>query len=430
VRPVTKRPESSPATPAIHDAAVSLGRALRKFGLTTSVDGELAFCRALAEVDITRRPEVYWAAKACFLQRPEQRPVFDRIFDRFWDGRNLLGPEGGVQHGETDPRMAGPQQVGEALPQFQVDGRSGTLVGGGLQRATREVPAGGAGQRGASERRGVLAAYSPADVQTQLEELDYAPEELAAVRRLAADLRRNAPQRRSRRTQASRRGRLDLRRTLRNALRTDGEALRPAYAAPSLKRRRLLFLCDVSGSMDRYSRVLLASMKAAVGPGSKAEAFVFATRLTRLTRKLSEGEAERALERARDCVQDWSGGTRIGEVLSVFNRSWGRRGLARGAIVIVVSDGWDRGDPDQLGRELERLQLQARRLVWVNPRPGTLAAQPLAIGMRTALPHVDDFVPGHDPRAIAGLASVIGGLGAGRPARRGSRGRLVGVPRR
>nr|MBA3301598.1 VWA domain-containing protein [Thermoleophilaceae bacterium] len=137
----------------------------------------------------------------------------------------------------------------------------------------------------------------------------------------------------------------------------------------------------------------------------------------RLTRSLDGRDLERALEQARATVPDWSGGTRIGETLAEFNRSYGRRGFARGAIVLVVSDGWDRGDPELLAGEVRRLQLQARRLVWINPRPMGLDDQPLAIGMRAAMPFIDDFVPGHDPRAVAGLAQLIGGLGEQRPRR-------------
>jgi uncharacterized protein with von Willebrand factor type A (vWA) domain len=206
--------------------------------------------------------------------------------------------------------------------------------------------------------------------------------------------------------------------TLRKSLRTDGETLRLAFRAPRNRPRRLLLVCDVSGSMERYSRVLLGSLKAAVGALPKAEAFVFATRLTRLTRSLSGRDLERALDRARESVPDWSGGTRIGRTLAEFNRTFGRRGFARGAIVIVVSDGWDRGDPALLALEVHRLQLQARRLVWINPRPLLVDDQPLAIGMRAAMPYVDDFIPGHDPRAIAGLASLVAALDAQRPRRR------------
>jgi len=170
--------------------------------------------------------------------------------------------------------------------------------------------------------------------------------------------------------------------------------------------------------MERYSRVLLGSLKAAIGGLAKAEAFVFATRLTRLTRSLSTRDLERALELARAAVPDWSGGTRIGHTLAEFNRSYARRGFARGAIVIVVSDGWDRGDPELLADQVRRVQLQARRLVWINPRPMVVDEQPLAIGMRAAMPFIDDFVPGHDPRSMAGLATLIAALESGRPHRR------------
>jgi uncharacterized protein with von Willebrand factor type A (vWA) domain len=209
-----------------------------------------------------------------------------------------------------------------------------------------------------------------------------------------------------------------VRQTVRGSLETDGEAFRLNFTAPTMRPRRLVFLCDVSGSMERYSRVLLASLKAAIGAARRAEAFVFATRLTRLTKSLGGQDLETALERARDAVPDWSGGTRIGHAMSEFNNTFGRRGFARGAIVLVVSDGWDRGDPKILETEVRRLQLQSRRLVWINPRPMSVDDQPLAIGMRAAMPYIDDFVPGHDPRAVAGLAKLIGGLADNRPVRK------------
>jgi uncharacterized protein len=408
-----------PPEQAVADAAVALGRALRETGANTSVDEELVLYEALAEIDMRSREQVYWAARSSLVRGPEQVAAFDRIFARFWAGEALDAPRRVSEHGESDPRMRGPQHGGESLPQYRLEGVSGSLVDGGINRASREIPAAGTQEAGGGERRGYLAAYSPAETLTERRPLDYAQDELAAVRLLGAELRAAMPQRRSRRLVPVRgRGRPDLRRTLRRSLATDGEPMRLARAGRSLRPRRLLLLCDVSGSMDRYSRLLLASLKAAVGAGGKAEAFVFATRLTRLTRQLSEGDPERALEQARGHVVDWSGGTRIGSALACFNSGWGRRGLARGAIVVIVSDGWDRGDPELLVRELRRLQLQSRRLVWVNPRPTDLDRQPLAVGMRAALPHVDTFVAGHDPRAIAGLAGLIGGLDPTRPARR------------
>jgi len=402
------------------DAVVALARALRAEGLATTVDQELALSRALAAIDLRERERVRWAARACFLRGPQEAPAFERVFERFWTGLRLTGPEGPVaEHGETDPRMPGPQHGGESLPQFRLEGRSGHLLDGGASRAAQEIPTAGAQEPGEGQRRGVLAAYSPAEIRTELRGLEYERDELAAVCALGEQLHRAHPERISRRIQPSRRcGRLDLRRTVRFALRTDGEAIRPAWGATSRRPRRLILISDVSGSMERFSRVLLASLRAAVAAGIKAEAFVFATQLTRLTATLDDRDVTRALEGARAAVTDWSGGTRIGAALAEFNDTWGRRGLARGAIVVVFSDGWDRGDPELLAVETRRLQLQSRRLIWVNPRPADIDMQPLAVGMRAALPYVDDFVPGHDPRAIHGLGALIRGLGGARPARR------------
>ena len=400
-------------------ASVALGRALREAGLPASVDRELLFCRALGEVDPRSRSQVRWAARASFVTGPEQMPVFERLFAHFWEGEELLLEEPRAEHGESDPRMPGPQHGGESLPQHRTELRAGHLLGGDASRASREIPTAPGDEQGSGERRGALAAYSPDDQRSDADPLEFRRDEVREVRELADALRRVAPERRSRRLRASpREGRLDVRRTLRRALATDGEVFRPAFAAPSRCPRRLLFVCDVSGSMDRYSRAVLGSLQAAVTAGIRAEAFVFATRLTRVTGELSGHDIAQALERAREVVPDWSGGTRIGHALRGFNRRYAGLGLARGAVVIIVSDGWDRGDPDLLVRELERLRLQCRRLAWLNPRPSTLHDQPLAIGMRAALPHVDDFIPGHDPRAARNLATLIRTLGSSRPARR------------
>ena len=412
-------PQSAPED-AILSAAVGLARALRGYGLSASVDGELVFFRALAEIDVRDRAQVYWAGRAAFVHDPDERTVFDAIFERFWAGHELELAPRGSEHGESDPRsMSGARHGGEALPQFRHEGKSAAPVDGAQNKATRDIPTAEGEDAASSQQRGVLAAYSPADTLSEKARLEYAREELAALRRLAEAIKRSAPQRRSRRERPARCGdRLDVRQTVRNSLATDGEAIRLAYCAPTDRPRRLLFLCDVSGSMERYSRVLLGSLQAAVGAAAKTEAFVFATRLTRLTRSLSGHDLERALARAREEVADWSGGTRIGSALAEFNRTYARRGFARGAIVIVVSDGWDRGDPVLLAQEVRRLQLQARRLVWINPRPMLVDDQPLAIGMRAALPYIDDFVPGHDPRALAGLGTLLADLGGCRPQRR------------
>ena len=400
-------------------AAVQFGRALRVGGLCTSVDSENVFLRALAEIDVRDAAVVYWAGHAAFVKSPDQIETYRIIFERFWEGRPLIPDARGAEHGESDARMGGSHHGGEALPQYGGKGTEKIALDGERTRAHADLPSADGEDAMSNQQVGILVAWSATEELTEQDPMRYQQDELAALRQLAEEIKRAAPERRSRRQRASPCGsRFDVRSTIRQSMATDGEAFRLAYTAARPVPRRLLFLCDVSGSMERYSRVLLASLKVAVGASRKAEAFVFATRLTRLTKSLDGRDFDRALEQARLAIPDWSGGTRIGGALAEFNRTYARRGFARGAIVLVVSDGWDRGDPAILAAEVRRLQLQSRRLIWINPRPMEVDRQPLAIGMRAAMPFIDEFVPGHDPRAIAGMAHLIAGLNAQRPHRR------------
>jgi uncharacterized protein with von Willebrand factor type A (vWA) domain len=404
---------------AIMYAAVEFGRALRRYGLCTSVDSENVYLRALGELDVRNANALYWAGHAAFVQGPDQIETYRVVFDRFWRGYPLVPQQRGSEHGESDPRMGGSHHGGEALPQFGGKGKEKVALDGSKSRAHQDLPNADGEDATSNQQQGVLVAWSATEDLTERDAMKYQPDELSAMRLLAEEIKRAAPERRSRRRRPSPCGnRFDVRGTVRQSLATDGEAFRLAYTEQRRVPRRLLFICDVSGSMERYSRVLLASLKVAVGAARKAEAFVFATRLTRLTQSLDGHDFERALEHARASIPDWSGGTRIGGALAEFNRSYARRGYARGAIVLVVSDGWDRGDPELLAGEVRRLQLQARRLIWINPRPMEVDQQPLAIGMRAAMPYIDEFVPGHDPRAVAGMAQLIAGLNPQRPRRR------------
>ena len=413
------RPEAARPGDAVLAAAVGLGRGLRERGVPCCADQELTFCRALAEVDLRRRDQVYWAARASMVHARDDLLAFEAAFARFWEGLDPGVSSPRAEHGESDPRMDGREHGGESIPQFRMEGRSAHLVDGSPSRATREVPSGAADEdrHGPRMKRGLLAAWSPEEQLVEKARLDYLDEELAAVRRLAEELRRSAPERLSRRRSPAHRGRIDLRAMLHGSLATDGEPLRPRYTGRISTTRRLVVVCDVSGSMERYSRSLLAALQGVAGAAVRAECFVFATRLTRITGDLAGRDYALALGRARAAIDDWSGGTRIGPALADLNREWGRRGILRGSIVIVVSDGWDRGDPALLATELDRVRLQARRLVWINPRPAELGGQPLATGLRAALPLVDDYVGGHDPRALDRLAALVGGFGTTRPAR-------------
>ena len=237
----------------------------------------------------------------------------------------------------------------------------------------------------------------------------YSPEEFAEAQRLMADLRLAGALRRSRRRRRRpRRGRPDVRRTVRRALRSGGEPVRRSFVGPSTRPRRVVLLCDVSGSMEPYARALVRFLHAAVVGRTQVEAFALGTRLTRITRELSSRDPDVAIAAAARRVVDWSGGTRIGDGLREFNDRWGVRGMARGAVVVILSDGWDRGDPD--GARPSRWPGSSRvahRVVWVNPLKATPEYAPLARGMAAALPHVDEFVEGHSLAALEDLVAVI-----------------------
>jgi uncharacterized protein with von Willebrand factor type A (vWA) domain len=234
-------------------------------------------------------------------------------------------------------------------------------------------------------------------------------DELVRLRRLMARLALAPPERRTRRSRRGRRGeRIDLHATIRRSLRTGGDPARWSRRRRRMRRRRLVMLLDISGSMEPYARAFIQFLESGVG-GASAEAFVFATRLTRLTRALRGRDPRAAIERAAAAAPDWSGGTRIGAALKEFNDRYARRGLARGAVVVIVSDGWERRDPEAVGREMARLHRLAYRIVWVNPRAAAAGFAPLAGGMAAALPHVDALVAGD---RLAALDDVVEAIGA------------------
>jgi len=218
------------------------------------------------------------------------------------------------------------------------------------------------------------------------------------------------PARRTRRYEKGRHGqRIDMRRTLRGSLRTGGDPIRLARRRRRVARRRLVMLCDISGSMEPYARAYLQFLASAAGSGPNAEAFAFATRLTRLTRALASRNPERAIQRAAAAAPDWSSGTRIGDALKAFNDRHGRRGMARGAVVVILSDGWERGDPEHVRVQMQRLARLAHRIVWVNPRVSARGFAARAGGMTAALPYCDAFVSGHSFRALGEVVDAIGG---------------------
>jgi uncharacterized protein with von Willebrand factor type A (vWA) domain len=239
------------------------------------------------------------------------------------------------------------------------------------------------------------------------------PAELERVRELIAEIASGRPQRSTRRLRRHHRGRkLDLRLTIRESLATAGDPFRRELRTRARVPRKVVVLCDVSGSMEAYARALLLYVHSVRASGKGVEAFVFGTRLTRLTPELDSRDPERAIDEASRRVVDWCGGTRIGGSLKAYNDEWGRRGVTRGAVVVIASDGWEREETGAglLGREMARLAREAYAVVWVNPLKGDPRYEPLAAGMRAALPHVDRFLPGHNVASLQQLSGVLGGI--------------------
>jgi uncharacterized protein with von Willebrand factor type A (vWA) domain len=365
---------------------VGFARLLRAAGLDVPVGNTVLFADALGVVGAGSRDGVYWAGRSTLLRRPEDVELYDRAFAAWWERRAV----------QFSPTKATEQEIVLAFD----DDDAGAAPDGADDDQVDDVPT-------------IAVRYSRAEVLRQRDFADYEPEEFAEARRLMADLRFAGAPRRSRRLRPSRgtRGRPDLRRTVQRALRADGEPISRAYVTPSERSRRLVLLCDVSGSMESYARGLVRFLHAAVVGRARVEAFVIGTRLTRITRELQSRDPDAALAAAARRVTDWSGGTRLGEGLRQFNDDWGVRGMARGAIVVILSDGWDRGDPELLGAEMARLHRVAHRVVWVNPLKSSPDFAPLARGMAAALPYVDDFVEGHNLASLEALARVVSGDG-------------------
>jgi uncharacterized protein with von Willebrand factor type A (vWA) domain len=364
---------------------VAFARLLRGQGLAVEPGATVTFTRALAAVGVDDRSRVYWAGRATLVRRPEDVHDYERAFDALFGGD-------GRPAGTTEGAPAAEVVLAYDLPGHE------PAVEAADELVDRDTPV-------------LQVRFSRAEVLRHRDFAAYTPDEHAEARRLLADLRLVGGLRRSRRAHRSprERGRPDLRRTVRASLRTEGEPIRRAFVAPSARPRRLVFLCDVSGSMEPYARALVRFLHSAVVARGRVEVFALGTRLTRITRELSTRDPDVALAAAAHRVVDWSGGTRLGDGLKAFNDEWGIRGMARGATVVVISDGWERGDADLLASQMERLSRVAHRIVWVNPLKATPGYAPLAAGMAAALPHVDEFVEGHSLASLEALAEVLAG---------------------
>ena len=357
---------------------VTFGRVLREAGIEVGPGRVRDALRGLDVVALARQDDVYWTLRQTLVSRREDLDAFDLAF-RTWF---LAAP--GAPPAKTRPeRRPGERREGAAPgPGPEIDGGE-TSVGG----------------------------WSADELLRTKDFAAMTREELERTKKLIARLAVGRPPRRTRRLRPDSKGRnLDVRALVRASLATGGDPVVRAFRSRAETPRKLVLILDISGSMEAYARAMLLYLHAARGSGRRVETFAFGTRLTRLTAELGWRDPESALKAASSRVLDWSGGTRIGESLKAYNDEWGRRGLTRGAIVVILCDGCERGDPALVGRELERLARQAFAVVWVNPLKGDAAYEPLAGGMSAALPHVDRFLPGHDVASLEALGTVLGEL--------------------
>jgi uncharacterized protein len=380
----------------------AFGRRLHEAGVPVTAERSARLAQALTLVRPISNRRLYWTARAVYVSDSTQARAFDAVFASvFGAGRDRV-PDIAPDLAQTAPatsdeRDSSPRQSGQP-PAPDVSGPPASAAPTARDRHRDEdsteldVP--------------VLASDEERLRHKRFDALE--SDELAELYRLMARLRIATPPRRMRRARRDRHGdRIDMRRTLRGSMRTAGDPIRLARRRRRVVPRRMVLLCDISGSMEPYARAYLQFLTCAAGSGPNAEAFAFATRLTRLTRALSSRSPERAIQRAAAAAPDWSSGTRIGDALKTFNDRHGRRGMARGAVIVILSDGWERGDPTLVGREMARLRRLAYRVVWVNPRAAASGFAPRAGGMVAALPHCDALVSGHSLHALGEVVDAI-----------------------
>lgn len=370
------------------DNLLLFGRVLRGLGLDVNPVRVLDLAAATEHIQIGSRVDFYHTARTLLVHDVEDLALFDRAFALFW----------------RQPSAAAATRTPALVPQTQAHPQSAEIVW------PTTDPDAGQGD-GPQVARATLTYSAVAALRVK----DFAtltPAEEEAVQRLIARLTWDLGRRRTRRLKLGVGAQPDLRQTIRRSLRHGGELLNWAERARRVRPRPLVVLADVSGSMERYTRLLLHFLYGLTsGLEPAVETFVFGTHLTRISRQLKHTRIETALREVSTSVDDWSGGTRIGACLKRFNFDWGRRVLGRGAVVLLISDGWDRGEPELLRHEMARLHRSARRLIWLNPLLGAPDYEPLTRGMQAALPHVDDFLPVHNLASLEDLAERLSAVG-------------------
>jgi uncharacterized protein with von Willebrand factor type A (vWA) domain len=368
----------APVLPAL----AGFGRELRAAGVPVGTGQVLSFCQGLSHLDPTDLRDIYWSGRACLVSRHDDLAAYDNAFAHYF--------------------------LGDARPRHVVPSAGAPAADANQARPDALAPATDRERRPDAESVGQAA--SEIELLRDKDFADCEPDELAAIGRLMARLVIATPNRKTRRTERARKGvRPDLRRALRTQVR-HGADLRIPRRRARLRARPVVLLLDVSGSMSSYSRALLQFAYAVARGPSRVEVFCFGTRLTRVSGALARRDPDEALRRAADTVVDWQGGTRIGESMREYLRTWAWRGGYRGGVVVVCSDGLERGDPEVLAAAMARLSRLAHRVIWVNPLKAGPEYEPATRGMRAVLPHIDMLVSGHNLASLAGLQAVLEAL--------------------
>jgi uncharacterized protein len=378
------------ATPDLLPRLGAFARLLHDAGLEAGPRRLTDATRALVYIDLKKRDDFRNALRSVFVSRKEDIATFEAAFDIFWSPPDPRGSAGLVP-GRSRPLALSPERA-----RIWANALGLNTSQMNREQDPKEFPATSSG-------------YSAEELLRHKDFEEMTWEETEQVRRLLEQAPWRVAERRTRRLRPSRAGSIDLRRSARHAIRSSGELMALFRRKPRIRRRPLVLICDVSGSMERYSRLLMIFAHA-IARREDLEAFVFSTRLTRITRLLRHRDLDRALESVSKGVHDFSGGTRIGDALGDFNRKWARRVLGHGAVVLIVSDGWDRGDPQHLVAELVHLRRSSHRLIWLNPLLGSRGYEPLTRGMAAALPHVDDFLAAHNVAALEDLGTLLASL--------------------
>ena len=380
------------------------GEMLRRVGLEIGSGNMLDLVRATEYVSIGMRGEFYQAARSILVHRKQDLPIFDEAFQIFWRKPS-------DRTTTMDLRSLG-EQKRFRKPQIST-GRDDEPDGEGFLE--------GEPNDDSVQNVDLSKTYSAVEVLRQKDFSEFTSLEMAEARLMMAGLAWDLGKRRTHRLAPGKSGPLDLRRTMRQNLKYNGESLDLVHRSPKEKHRPLVLICDVSGSMERYTRMLLQFIHTISGGLDQLEAFLFATRLTRITRSLKYRSIDQSIDEVSKAVPDWAGGTRIGDAIKSFNYEWLRRVLRGQAVVLIISDGWDRGDPELLARETSRLQRSCHRLIWLNPLLGSPTYQPLTQGMKAALPFVDDFLPVHNLNSLESLSQHLSNLGDDRQLGQGYR---------